>query len=440
MVHFVMDAVEQLDLRAAQVNHRGTGSLQYPPSMMLGLLIYCYANGVFSSREIERLTYENVAVRVLCADTHPDHDTICSFRRRNKELLESAFVQVLELAARCEVLKVGSITVSIDGTKLLANASRHSAMSYQRVGEEMCQAELEIRELLAKAEEADATPLEDGLTISGEVSRREKRLEKLAAARKQIEERVSEQLQKEQADYEAKQKAREAERAEGKKPRGRPPRPPRQEPHPKEQINFTDPESRIMPVGSKGRFEQAYNAQGAVEIESRLIVGERVSTAPNDKQELVPDLEAIVPAAGPVSEVLVDSGFVSEEAINQVEKSQADEDTGVRVLAAVRREPHGRRIKDLEKRADPPPPPSGASFTERMAHRVSTKAGRERYKLRQQTVEPVFGIIKEAMGFRRFSLRGKAKVGLEWTLVCLAYNVRRLHRVLSTSKITPQTA
>lgn len=427
LVHFVMDAVGQLDLQRARVNERGTGDEQYPPGMMLGLLIYSYATGVFSSRQIERSTCENVAVRLLCADTHPDHDTICAFRRQNGALLAESFAQVLEMSARCGVLKVGGITVAIDGTKVLANASKHTAVSYQHAGERMRELDLEIKELLAKAEEADSTPLEDGLSIPEEVQRRQERKALLAKARAEMEARAYARAQAEQAQYEQARAEREKKRQQGKKPRGKEPQAPDPTPGPKDQYNFTDPESRIMKAGSGEHFEQCYNAQAAVEVDSRLIVGERVTNAPNDKQQLVPSFQAVAPQAGPVAQVLVDSGFFAEEAVRQIEQGQqAGQTSGVRVLAAVNRERHGRSVAQLEKKEDPPPLAAGASFVEQMAHRVATGSGRARYKLRQQTVEPAFGIIKEALGFRRFSLRGQAKVSLEWTLVTLAYNFKRL--------------
>jgi len=429
LVHYIMDAVAELDLSKAKINHRGSGSEQYPPSMMLGLLIYSYATGMFSSRVIERMTHENVAVRVLCGDTHPDHDTICAFRRDNAGLLAKCFGQVLEMAAGCGVLKVGSITVAIDGTKVLANASKHAATSYGRAGEKMRQMDLEIAELLGKAEAADAAPLEDGLSIPEEIRRRSERKAQLAKARAEMEARAHARARAEMADYQAKLAAREQIRSEGRKPRGREPVPPREQPGEKEQYNFTDPESRIMKMGDGG-FGQAYNAQAAVEVDSRLIVGQRLSDAPNDKEQLVPTLEAIERAAGPVAEVLVDSGFLSEAAVATIETAPADGPAArARVLAAVGRQGHGRSVRDLEKKSDPPQPCADAPFMERMAHRVATAHGKRRYKLRQQSVEPVFGIIKAAMGFRRFSLRGKQKVQSEWTLVCLAYNFRRLFRL-----------
>ena len=254
LVHFIMDAVEELDLRAARVNQRGTGEEQYPPAMMLGLLVYCYASGVFSSRVIEGMTYENVAVRVLCADTHPDHDTICAFRRNKGKLLAEGFAQVLEMAARCGVLKVGGVSVAIEGTKILANASKHAAVSYERAGEQRKELEEEIAALLAKAENADSTPLEDGLRIPDEVTRRQERRAKLAAARAEMEARACARAQAERAEYEAKLARREEVKVEGKKPRGEDPKPPSAEPEAKDQVNFSDPESRIMPLGGKGAF------------------------------------------------------------------------------------------------------------------------------------------------------------------------------------------
>ena len=429
--HFILDAVEEIDTSCAKVNHRGSGSQQYPPRMLLALLIYSYSSGIFSSRAIERATYDSVAVRVLCADTHPDHDTICAFRRENRELLDRAFSAVLEMAARVGVLRVGQVTVAIDGTKVLANASKHSAVSYDKAGEQMRELDLEIAELIKKAEEADSTPLEDGLSVEGEVARRQERKAKLAAARAEMEARAAVRAAAQRSDYEAKMAAREAVRESGKKPRGKEPKEPQSAPGSSDQVNFTDPESRIMPTGG-GHFEQAYNAQAGVEIESRMVVTHRVSQAPNDKEELVANVEAIDEVIQNVETILVDSGFVSEAAVTQVETPRTETESAPVVVAAIKRERHHRSVSDLEKRDDPPAPGPEATFQERMAHRVATQEGRAKYKQRQQTIEPVFGIIKEAMGFRRFQLRGHAKVGLEWTLVCVSYNLRRLHRLIGT--------
>ena len=364
-------------------------------------------------------------MRFITGDTHPDHDTICAFRRQNQQLVAESFVQVLAMAREMHLLKVGNITVATDGTKILANASKHSAVSYQRAGEQIELLEREVATLLQKAEDADSTPLQDGLTIPAEIARRRERLEKLKSARAVIEARARERAAAERPAYEAKQAEREAKQQRGEKLRGRAPQPPRETPESKDQYNFTDAESRIMKCGNGEHFEQAYNAQASVETDSRLIVGARVTDQPNDKEQLAPNVAAIPTAVvGAVGAVLADNGFYSEGAVTAVEQPG-----GPTVYAAVEKSSHHRTVADLEQRADPPPPPVGASVAAGMAHRLRTKAGRALYKLRQQTVEPVFGIVKEAMGFRRFLLRGLAKVQLEWTLVCLAYNLRRLHRL-----------
>ena len=421
MVHFIMDAIKALDLSAARINTRGTGSAQYPPSMMLGLLIYSYSTGTFASRRIETLTFENVAVRFLCADTHPDHDSICKFRRENKKLLSSCFHQVLELAANADVLKVGNITVAIDGTKILANASKHSAMSHGHLKKQMELAEKEIAQLLAKAEDADSTPLEDGLSIPSEIKRREDRLAKIKKAKTVMEERAKVRFEEEMAEHQEKLEARKIkEKTTGRKSGGKEPKPPEEGPKSKDQYNFTDPESRIMK--SRGGFEQAFNAQAAVEVDTMLIVGQHVTDAPNDKEQLAPGLDSISPVVGKVSEALVDTGYYSEKAVREAENRE----TEPTIYAAMKRRHHGRTIEQLEQRDDPPKPPIDASIAEIMKHRLETKEGRKLYGLRKQTVEPVFGIIKEVLGFRRFSMRGLTKCNSEWDLVTASYNLKRL--------------
>jgi len=342
---------------------------------------------------------------------------------------------VLQLAQQLKLLKLGQLTVAADGTKVQAHASKHSAVSYQRAGEMMAQLELEVQQLLAKAEQADATPLQDGLSIPAEITRRQERKAALAQARVEIEARAHARYAGQLAEHEAKLAARAAKAERGEKLRGQPPQAPTPTPKPGEQYNFTDPASRIMKAGNGQHFEQAYNAQAAVEVESRLIVGERVSQAPNDKQELVPTLAAIPPAAGPLAAALVDSGFFSTQAVAQIERAADGTPTGTVVYAAVEKTGHHRSVADLEKSAAPAPPAADASGLEVMRHRLKTTAGKTLYKLRQQTVEPVFGIIKAVLGFRQFHLRGLAKVALEWTLVCLAYNLKRLHRLGAGRKL-----
>ena len=368
-------------------------------------------------------------VRLLTADTHPDHDTICAFRRENKALLTESFVKVLQLAQQLKVLQVGQITVAVDGTKVLASASKHSAVSYQRAGQMIEQLEMEVKQLVAKAEQADSTPLQDGLSIPDEIARRQERTAALAKARAEIEARAQARYAVELAEHEKKLAQRAAKKERGEKVGGKPPQAPTPEPNAKDQYNFTDPESRIMKAGNGNHFEQSYNAQAAVEAASRLIVGQRVSQAPNDKQELVATLQAIPAQVGTLEAVLIDSGFYSENAVQAVEQSAEGQVRSTTVYAAMERKSHHRNVSDLEKKEDPVPPPTGASASEVMKHRLRTAAGKQKYKLRQQTVEPVFGILKSVLGFRGFLLRGWEKVNLEWTLICAAYNLKRLHRL-----------
>lgn len=435
LAHFILDVVEEMDLRQIRVNERGTGSEQYPPRMLLALLLYCYATGVFSSRRIEQATTDSVPVRMICGDTHPDHDTICTFRRANRALLQETFVRVLELAQALNFLQVGQITVAVDGTKVLANASKHAAVSYEHAGKTIQQLDLEVKELLAKAEQADSTPLEEGLSIPQEVVRRQERKAKLAAARLEIEARAKARAAAEMAAYQAKRAERQTQKENGQKPRGPEPKEPSEQPKPSDQYNFTDPESRIMKAGSGQHFEQSYNAQAAVEVNSRLIVGERVSQAPNDKQELVPTVAAIAQPVESVAVVVADSGFYSEAAVQTVEQTDQGQPTGTTVYAALEKKEHHRTVSDLEKKQDPSVPAPGAGMAEVMIHRLKTAEGRAKYKLRQQTVEPVFGIIKSVLGFRQFLLRGREKVALEWKWVCLAYNLKRLHRMGADLKV-----
>jgi transposase len=438
LAHFILDAVAEMDLRQSKVNERGTGSEQYPPRMLLALLLYCYATGVFSSRRMEQATCDSVPVRMICADTHPDHDTICTFRRENKALLQETFVRVLELAQALKFLQVGQITVAVDGTKVMAHASKHSAVSYEHAGKTIQQLDWEVKELLAKAEQADSTPLQDGLSIPEEITRRQERKAALQKARAEIEARAQARHAVELAEHEKKLAERAAKKEQGEGMRGQPPRAPTSEPGPSDQYNFTDPQSRIMKAGGGQHFEQSYNAQAAVEVDSRLIVGERVSQACNDKQELVPTVAAVAAPVESVAAVLTDSGFYSAAAVRAVEQTPTGQPTGTIVYAALEKKEHHRTVSDLEKKAPPVAPGPGADWSEVMKHRLKTEAGKAQYKLRQQTVEPVFGIIKSVMGFRQFLLRGLEKVGLEWQLVCIAYNLKRLHIMGAGLKLASQ--
>ena len=430
IVHFILDAVEQLPLNHFHVNARGTGSEQYPPAMMLALLIYCYATGRFGSRTIEAATFSDVAVRFICANRHPDHASICAFRTANEPAFVAAFTQVLALAHQLRLTQVAGI--SVDGSKFAANASKHAAVSYQRAGEMIAQLELEVQELITHAKQADAQETKTpGLDIPAELRRREQRVAALQRARQVIEARARELAAAQQPEYEAKVVARGAQRAAGQKPRGKEPVPPSPVPAPKDQYNFTDPESRIMKAGNGQHFEQAYNVQAAVDG-AMLIVGARVSDAPNDKQELPASVAAISPVVqAEMKHVLVDSGFYSAAAVAAVEQNPDGTPSGVTVYAAVEKSSHHKTVADLLPQPEPSAPGPDASAKEHMAHRLKTAVGRALYRLRKQTVEPVFGIIKEVMGFRRFMLRGRAKVSLEWTLVCLSYNLKRLFTLKS---------
>src|SRR6266852_5612471 len=282
LARFVVEVVESLDLTAMNKAYRGSGSASYPPATLLSALIYGYATGVFSSRKLERATYDSVAFRFIAANDHPDHDTIATFRRRFLPQIEDLFVQVLVLAREIGVLKLG--TVALDGTKIHANASRHSALSYEHAG---------TIEAQLKAEVADLADIPDGFSIPEELERREERLRKLAEARAKIEARAKERHAREQAEHEAKLAARKArEESSGKKTGGRPPSPPASGALPTDQINLTDEESRIMPVAGGG-FEQCYNAQAVVAAGSMLVVAVDVVQAPNDKQQLAPMLDQI---------------------------------------------------------------------------------------------------------------------------------------------------
>ncbi|MGH8524123.1 MAG: IS1182 family transposase [Gammaproteobacteria bacterium] len=419
LAHFVGDIIDQLDLSALMGRYRGAGSAAYHPAMLLALLIYGYATGTYSSRRIEQATHDSVAFRYLAANAHPDHDTLCAFRKRFLKEIEALFVQVLCIAKEMKLLKLG--TVALDGTKIHANASRHSALSYGHAEKIEAQLQVEVVELLARAEAADAEPLPEGLDIPEELARREARLKAIGEAKAEIEARAAARFVREQADYEAKVQAREEQgERTGKKPRGTPPAPPTPAPRAKDQINLTDPDSRIMPTAGGG-FEQSYNAQAAVDTDTMLVVATGMTQAPNDKQQIAPmvdTLENLPEALGEVSEILADAGYFSEA--NVATCVEADIDP----LIATGRESH--HLPWQERFGEPPPLCEPADAVDRMRHRLKTRAGRASYGKRKQTVEPVFGIIKAGMRFRQFLLRGLDAVRGEWSLVTMAWNIRRM--------------
>jgi transposase len=419
LARFVVDVIASLDLRAMTGSYRGCGDASYHPAVLLGILVYGYATGVFSSRKLERATYDSVAFRFVAANQHPDHDTIAAFRRRFLKPIEALFVQVLQLAREMGVLKLG--TIALDGTPIHANASRHSALSYEHAGKIAAQLQAEVAELMAKAEAADQADVPDGMSIPDELARREQRLAEIARARAIIEARAKERHAREQAEYDAKMAARDAKAAAtGKKPGGRPPAPPVAEPGPTDQVNLTDEESRIMPVPGGG-FEQCYNAQAAVATGCLLVLATDVVEASNDKQQVVPmlkKLDELPEELGEIETLLADSGYFSEANVQACVSAEIDP------LIAMGRQPHHPPL--AERFAPAPPPPDNPTPVAAMAHRLKTPEGRKLYALRKHTPEPVFGIIKSALGFRQFLLRGLDHVRGEWNLVSMAYNVKRL--------------
>ncbi len=419
LARFVVEVIDGLDLTAMSKSYRGSGSASYHPALLLGILVYGYATGVFSSRKLERATYDSVAFRFIAANDHPDHDTIATFRRRFLKDIEALFVQVLLLAREMGVLKMG--TVALDGTKIHANASRHSALSYEHAGKIEAQLKAEVAELLAKAEAADQADVPDGMSIPEELARREARLEKLAAARGKIEARAKERFEREQAEHQAKIAARDAKAAAtGKKPSGRPPQPPVEGPLPTDQVNLTDEESRIMPVADGG-FEQCYNAQAVVAAGSLLVVAAEVVQAANDKQQLqlmLNEIAALPDALGKAETLLADNGYFSETNVTACETAK------IEPLIAMGRQPHHPSLN--ERFADASPAPADPTPLEAMAHRLKTQQGKKLYALRKQVPEPVFGIIKSVLGFRQFLLRGLDHVRGEWRLVTMAWNLKRM--------------
>ncbi len=419
LARFVVDIVDQLDVSALSRQYRGTGSAAYHPTVMLGLLVYGYATGVYSSRRIQAATHDSIAFRYIAGNQQPDHDSLCTFRRRFLPELTALFVQVLGIARQMKLLKLG--TIALDGTKVHANASRHSALSYGHAQKIEAQLQAEVEELLARAEAADSEPLPEGLSIPKELQRREERLAAIRQAKAQIEARAAQRDTLAQADFDAKMKEREEKTARtGKKPGGKPPAPPSSGVRSTDQINLTDEDSRIMPATGKG-FEQSYNAQAAVDTQSMLVVATDIAQVATDKQQVAPMLEALggLPEElGRVRRLLGDNAFFSAANVQSCVAAK------IEPLLAAGHEAHHPHWGD--RFTEPPPLNEPASAVERMKHRLKTRRGRKLYGLRKQTVEPVFGIIKSVMRFRQFLLRGLAGVQGEWKLVTMAWNIKRM--------------
>ena len=425
LARFVVDIVSQLDLWPLVSAYTGRGSDAYPPGTLLALLFYGYATGVFSSRKLETATYDSVAFRYITANTHPDHDTIATFRKRFLEELKPLFAQILTIAHTMGVCKLGKI--SLDGTKVKANASKHKALSWGHACKLEKQIHAEVEALLRQAEQADEKELTEAMSIPDELARREQRLESIARAKAEIQQRASERYAKEKEAYDQKMAERKVkEQASGKKPRGRKPKSPSPGPQKTDQVNLTDEDSRIMPI-SGGGFEQTYNAQAGVDMDSMFIVENHVTQQPNDKQEIKPalaNLAALPDTLGRVDALAADTGYFSENNVKHCEQEH------IKPYIATERNKHNQ---SLNKRFYQPqqPLPENADPVTTMKHRLKTLEGKKLYAKRKSTVETVFGIIKAVIGFRQFLLRGLESVSGEWDLVCIAYNLKRLH-VLTT--------
>jgi transposase len=411
LVYFVSDVVDQLDLSAmyAVYEKEKRGQPPYDPRLMTKLLVYGYCTGVFSSRRIEKRLQEDIPFKVLAAGNEPDFRTISDFRKIHIATLQNLFEQVLAMALECGAIKLGR--VSLDGTKLKANASKHKAMSYARMQEKQKQLKEEVKQLLDQAAAADEH--EDrqygdkrGDELPEELRRRESRLAKIKEAKKVLEQRA-----RDKAAEEGKS-AEEAKRAK---------------PEDKDQYNFTDPESRILKSGDG--FVQGFNAQAAVEPKLLLIVGQSVTEATNDKKQLKPMVELIEQQSGQRPEaILADNGYCSEENLAHLESTDLPE-RKIEGFIATGKQKHGEHRLPAKRG----PLPKGATKVERMKRKLQTKAGKAVYAARKCVVEPVFGQIKQARGFRQFLLRGKKKVKGEWALVCLTHNILRLFAAMQYS-------
>jgi transposase len=423
LARFIVAMIGILDLSAIYAQYALVGGEAFAPEILLGLLFYGYATGVFSSRKIEKATYETIPFRFIAGGLHPDHDTIANFRKTFLPHIVALFAQVLVIAHELGYLKLGNI--SLDGSKIHADASKSKAVSYGRLLRLEAQLRAEVEELIALGEQADQDELPDGLDIEVEVAFRQERLVNLAQAKAVLEARAQERYEAEQAEYEAKRRAREEKaRQTGRKPPGRAPKPPAPGPRAKDQYNFTDPDSRIMKNSNNDGFDQHYNAQAAVDQDSLLIVANGLSNHPVDTAEAIPTLSAVPTELGKPKAAAMDHNYFSPHNIQALEALDIDP------YIATGREPHHRSWRTFFAET-PEPPPDDASPMVKMAYKLRTDIGQAIYRLRKCTVEPVIGVIKEVLGFRQFSLRGLAAVAGEWCLVCLAWNLKRLHVLMS---------
>jgi len=424
LARFIVAIIKMLDLSVFYVYYAAVGGEPIDPQVLLGLLLYGYATGAFSSRKIENATYEVIPFRFIAGGLHPDHSTIAWFRKQFLTEIAVVFAQVLLIAHEMGYLKLGNI--SLDGSKVHADASKSKAVSYGRLLKLEEQLRQEVEELLTLGEQADETELLPGLEIETEVAFRQERLVNLAEAKRVLEARAEERYQVEWAEYQAKLRAREERALEtGRKPGGPKPKPPQSGARDKDQYNFTDPDSRIMKNSANGGFDQHYNVQAAVDQESMFIVGNTLSNHPVDTYEAIPTIDAIPSEIGQPKAAALDNSYFAPKNIRELEARTIDP------FIATGREPHNKSWRERFAQT-PEPPPDDASPIVKMAYKLQTEIGKAIYGLRKSTVEPVIGIIKEVLGFRQFSLRGLGAAAGEWCLVCLAWNLKRLHK-LATS-------
>jgi transposase len=437
-VHFIIEAVNLMDLRAFSTGHpHGAGKAQYPPHMMLALLIYCYSLGIFGSRRIERATYRDIGVRYLCGDTHPDHDTICEFRRKNLPAIAECFLRVLELAQALKLLKLGN--VAIDGTHLRANASKDKNLTLARAQELEAKLRQDVQGLLAQAEAADAAGEGRDVALPKEIARREALVAKMQSAQTQLQARAEASVAGQWAEFEEKVEAYRERGGRGTAP-NTPPTPEEQlQKEPKTQTNLSDADSRVMRKSQSQSTTQSYNPQAVVDADgSQLIVAARVSQCSADTGELVADVQAIPKSLGKPAAVLSDSGFCSVDNLRKLSEM------GIEAYVAVAREDQTTtsRAYDYRPREAATAPARAVKHPDLVAMRDKLRQPEAKalYLKRQQSVEPAFGIIKSAMGFRQFTLRGLEKVSGEWTLVALAYNCKRIAKLLTAPAKTPPHA
>jgi transposase len=421
MARFVIDAVELVSEEQCHYNWRGTGSAQYPPRMMLALLIYCYSSGVFSSRKIQSATYRDIAVRFITGDTHPDHDTIAAFRRDNEKLFKSCFTRVLELAGEMKIKRVG--TVSIDGTKIVANAAKRRTLTQEQLEQHQLELDQKVSELTRQAEAADKQ--EQGRADGDRLA---KELQDAVKRREMMKEALAQLKQQHQTKVAERQKQRETFDSKGP---GEPPRKLSPEPKPEASMNLTDPDARLLPQ-KRGGYAPSYNTQIAVAADSQcpLILATGVCDQSNDRQQLEPMVEAVMAAEKQTDTILVDTGYDNSGQIWRMESKHGC------VVFCPPEERQKKKGKEGRERRNTKQRKATQEYREGMRAAMRSETGRKSQRLRATTVEPVIGWIKETLGFKRFLLRGMEKVKTEWNLVCLGANLRMMHRVMVGRKDT----